>query len=109
VHVYIELFGVIALSKVDLVDSKLILEPSSIYTSSEVNKLCGIVSENTGFDIRRVLPMKLATNEPDRSKVVECLVMNVLAGAVQQVCSSYLYHHRTIPLPRVEYQYSLLI
>jgi hypothetical protein len=83
VHVYIELFGVIALSKADL--------PSSIYTSSEVNKLCGIVSENTGFDIRRVLPMKLATSEPDRSKVVECLVMNVLAGAVQQVCSSYLY------------------
>jgi hypothetical protein len=40
----------------DLVDSKLCHDPSSVFTSIEANKLCGAVAERTGFDPRRVLP-----------------------------------------------------
>jgi hypothetical protein len=81
----IGLFGVIALTKVDLIDSKLSTDVASIYNSNEVNKLCGIVSEKTGFDLRRIFPMKLYHNEPQRSNLIECLAMEALAGVTQQV------------------------
>lgn len=79
------LFGIVALTKCDLVDAKLTRDQSSIYDSKEVNHIVGTVAEKSGFDIRRVFPLKLYTAEPDRSATIECLAMNVLAEVVQQV------------------------
>jgi hypothetical protein len=83
----IGLFGVVALTKTDLVDNKLVNNPSSIYTSTDMNRYCGIVGEKTGFSPRQVFPLKLYHHERERSNIIECLSLEVLAEVAQQVTS----------------------
>jgi hypothetical protein len=79
------LFGVIGLTKIDLIDSKLASDVSSMYSSSDINRMVDMVKEKTGFDISRIRPMKFYHNEIERSPGVECLTMETLAEVVQQV------------------------
>jgi len=78
------LFGVVAVTKSDVVEAKVGENPVLAYSNPDVLEVLERVSEGTGFSPRNVLPVKLYFRERTRKPVVEALVLEVFADVVEQ-------------------------
>lgn len=83
----IGLFGTIGITKCDLIDEKLTHDPSSIYSSEAINRLCGQFHEKSGIDLCDIIPLKLHVHERNRVTAVEVITIEALSHVTQQVSS----------------------